>query len=311
MKEMNSLKRPFAPLRASGAALVAAAALLLPASTGAHGFAGQRFFPATIATDDPFVADELSLPTFSTVKVPGEEGGPAVREYDVGIDLAKRITPRFGLGVAEDYTWLEPDAGPSISGFQNVEVGMKYQFWESDAHEALASGGVDAEIGGTGRETVGAEKASTITPGLFLGKGLGDLPDGARYLRPLALTGQFGVSLPTSADADSLVYGFAIEYSLIYLQAHVKDLGLPAPLNRVIPLVEFALETPFNRETAGQTTGTINPGVIWSGQHCQLGCEAIIPANARTGSEVGVVVQLHFYLDDLFPRSLGRPLFRN
>jgi hypothetical protein len=28
----------------------------------AHGFAGERFFPATILTDDPFVADEMSLP---------------------------------------------------------------------------------------------------------------------------------------------------------------------------------------------------------------------------------------------------------
>ena len=28
----------------------------------AHGFAGERFFPATILTDDPFVADEISLP---------------------------------------------------------------------------------------------------------------------------------------------------------------------------------------------------------------------------------------------------------
>ena len=31
----------------------------------AHGFAGKRFFPATLTTDDPFVADELSLPTIS------------------------------------------------------------------------------------------------------------------------------------------------------------------------------------------------------------------------------------------------------
>ena len=26
-----------------------------------HGFAGARFFPATLSTDDPFVADEFSL----------------------------------------------------------------------------------------------------------------------------------------------------------------------------------------------------------------------------------------------------------
>src|SRR5262249_47204397 len=43
---------------------VLAGALLWAAASGAfaHGFAGKRFFPATLATDDPFVADELSLP---------------------------------------------------------------------------------------------------------------------------------------------------------------------------------------------------------------------------------------------------------
>jgi hypothetical protein len=36
----------------------------------AHGIAGKRFFPATLVTDDPFVADELSLPAISTIKTP-------------------------------------------------------------------------------------------------------------------------------------------------------------------------------------------------------------------------------------------------
>lgn len=45
-----------------------AAALLAisqPHPVHAHGFAGARFFPATILTDDPFVADEMSLPTLT------------------------------------------------------------------------------------------------------------------------------------------------------------------------------------------------------------------------------------------------------
>ena len=46
-------------------AAVAAALIFLSANSAAfaHGFAGDRFFPATILTDDPFVADEMSLPT--------------------------------------------------------------------------------------------------------------------------------------------------------------------------------------------------------------------------------------------------------
>jgi len=73
--------------------------------------------------------------------------------------------------------------------------------------------------------------------------------------------------------------------------------------------VEFALETPLNRGARGQTTGTINPGIIWAGRYCQFGVEAVVPINERTGNNVGVIAQLHFYLDDLFPHTLGHPLF--
>jgi hypothetical protein len=108
---------------------------------------------------------------------------------------------------------------------------------------------------------------------------------------------------------NTVEWGFALEYSVIYLQEQVKDIGLRAPFDRLIPLVEFALETPLDRGEAGQTTGTINPGLIWSGKYFQVGAEAIIPINSRTGSDLGFIAQLHFYLDDLFPHSLGRPLF--
>ena len=40
----------------------------------------------------------------------------------------------------------------------------------------------------------------------------------------------------------------------------------------------------------------------------QIGAEAIIPANRFTGHGYGGVVQFHIYLDDLFPRSIGKPI---
>ena len=63
-----------------------------------HGFAGARFFPATLSTDDPFVADELSLPTVSTIRT-SDDGG--TRESDISVDIAKRITPEFGIEIGE------------------------------------------------------------------------------------------------------------------------------------------------------------------------------------------------------------------
>jgi hypothetical protein len=107
-------------------------------------------------------------------------------------------------------------------------------------------------------------------------------------------------------NPDTLQVGLAIEYSLPYLQSFVKDVGLPAPFDRVVPLVELSLEKPIDRG-GGRWTGTVNPGLVWAGKYMQLGIEAVIPVNGAGGG-TGVLMQLHFFLDDLFPRSLGRPL---
>src|SRR5207247_2336135 len=73
----------------------------------------------------------------------------------------------------------------------------KYVFWKSPEHETLVSAGVSWDVGGTGSKRIGAESFDTVTPQLFFGKGFGDLPDAVAFLKPLALTGAFGVNLPT------------------------------------------------------------------------------------------------------------------
>jgi hypothetical protein len=300
-----SLKKMAMLVSAASASLWA-----LPEPLTAHGFAGNRFFPATLATDDPFVADELSLPTFQSIRQAGDE---PTKTFDLSADVALKLTPNFGIEVGDGYQLQKPVAANLHTGFDNLEVGAKYQFLVSAEHETILSLGVDAEIGGTGSRAIDADRLSTIVPGLFFGKGMGDLPDDLWLLQPIALTGQFGVSFPTrSTDGDAQVpnnleWGFALEYSLIYLQGEVKDIGLRAPFDRLIPLVEFPMETPLNRG-AGPTTGTINPGIIWSGKYFQVGLEAVIPFNRHTGNNVGVLAQLHFYLDDLLPSIFRRPL---
>jgi hypothetical protein len=303
-----------------------AVSLVLPTTASAHGFAGSRFFPATLSTDDPFVNDELSLPTVSSIVTPDGGGN---RDTEVTVDIAKRITPNFGIEVGETVINLKPPHERSANGFGNLELGAKYEFFESDEHETILSIGGTVEVGGTGNKEVDADSFTTWSPGLFFGKGFGDLPDNLSFLKPLAVTGLVGIAIPTSASThsvtineatgeremeverhpDVLEWGFAVEYSIIYLQEQVKDIGLHAPFDRLIPLVELAFETPLKRGQEGLTTGTLNPGVIWSGKYFQVGAEAVIPINARTGNDVGFIAQLHFYLDDLFPHSLGRPLF--
>jgi hypothetical protein len=309
-------------------ALTALAFAVLPAIGHAHGFVGKRFFPATIATDDPFVSDELSLPTVSSLRTDASGDEPSARETSIAVDFSKRITQDFGISLGLEHRRSSPEGQPAVHGFGNLELGFKYQFYKNEASESLLSAGLGWEVGGTGSRSIGSESFSTFTPTLFFGKGFGDLPGSMSMLKPLALTGTLGVAMPrragtttTIVDPDSgntvsnterhpnvLQVGLAVEYSLPYLQSFVKDVGLAAPFNRMIPVLEFSLQKPLDRVGDRAMTGTVNPGVLWAGRLVQVGVEAIIPINRRSGHSVGVQAQLHFFLDDIFPRSIGRPL---
>ena len=290
-------------------------------SVAAHGLIGQRFFPATLAIDDPFVADELSLPTVLHIRNRGSDESPPTLQTDLSGELSKRLSPNLGLSLGGTYSFLDPIPGKSTSGFDNMEVSLKYVFWQNAEHETLLSAGASWEIGGTGSKKIGADSFDTVTPQFFFGKGFGDLPDAVDWLKPAALTGALGLAIPVrrlnktfSLDDDGNVqtthdlnpktfnWGFSVQYNLQYLQSFVRDVGLPAPFNRMIPVVEFAMQTPIEGPHTGRTTGTINPGIIWFGRYMQLSVEAVIPANTMTGKNVGVLAQIHFYLDDIAPK---------
>lgn len=293
--------------------LLAAAtlAIALPGIAAAHGVAGQRFFPTTFAVDDPFTSDELSV-LGHTAEAGGGAAGPRLRTTSLGLGIAKRILPNLGIELDDDCRWLAPAGGGAASGPGNLAVSLKWQALESDTHEGLLSFAVSDELGGTGARAVGADPFSTVSAALLFGKGLGDLPDAAAFLRPLAVTGAVGPSFPVGAPAGSaatLGWGFTVQYSLMYLQSAVRDVGLPPPLDRMVAIVEVPAETCLGGACAGRTTATVNPGLAWIGRFMELGAAAEIPTGARALSDVGVFLLVHLFVDDLFPRSVGRPLF--
>ena len=194
--------------------------LFVSQGAGAHGFAGARFFPATITTDDPFVADELALPTIAFSK---DDGDVRTTTYSAG--FAKRITPDFALDFGATYVRLRPPGGPSVDGFDNFSLGAKYQVAVDPMHESIF-GRIDADIGGTGA-TIGAEDFSIITP-TFFGR-LGDLAD--RRFFALSRNGLIGVGIPRAhvpmAQIRQHPNGFselALEHSF-HLQSQVCNVG--------------------------------------------------------------------------------------
>jgi hypothetical protein len=290
---------------------------LLPVTHAfAHCFVGPRFLPATLAIDDPCVADELSLPTVSWSKTADM---PPATEWDVSAELSKRITEDLGLSIGDGWSQIDHPGGPKMAGFADLETTLQYQLLKNSDHELAMLLGLIVDWGGTGASDSGIGTPYTLlTPTYYFGKGLGDLPDEAGWLRAFAVTGQIGYQMPTrSYDLvqgtfipQVLVWGASVQYSMPYLKSEVQDLQLPDFINHLIPIVEAQMSTPVANNFGGSfvTTGTINPGVIWVGSYFQVGLEATVPVNAESGHGIGVLGQLHLYLDDMFPATIGQPL---
>jgi hypothetical protein len=298
-------------------ALASSIALASTSDAFAHCFVGARFFPATLATDDPCVADEMSLPTVSWSKTADM---PPASEWDISGELSKRITENVGVSIGETWTQIRQPDGSVTAGFQNFETAFQYQLVKDSSHELALLAGVVVDWGNTGANNSGLGTSySQVTPTLYFGKGFGELPEADSWARPFAVTGQVGYQIPTSSFDFSqsvfvpqqLVYGASLQYSLPYLKSEVIALQLPDFFNHLIPIVEASFTTPVanNFGNPSTTTGSVNPGVIWVGGYFQVGLEAVIPINRASGSGVGVLGQLHLYLDDMFPATMGQPIF--
>src|SRR5258706_10161956 len=142
-------------------------AFLCAQNVFAHGVIGARFFPATLTIDDPFVADEMSLPTISTTKT---SDNPSVRETDYSVDISKRLSRNLGIGVGATYKYFKSDDGSTTQGLDNIATNTQYVFFKNPDHEALTSLKLNWNSGGTGNVLVG-DKFSRFTPSLLFGKG--------------------------------------------------------------------------------------------------------------------------------------------
>ena len=220
------------------AAVLAAIATLVGGAALAHGFAGDRFFPATLQTDDPFVADEMSLLTVT--KNPDDPTGG--QSYSFEFDIAKRVTRDFGLTAAYEWNYFQPKGMPSTHGFGSLTTGAQYQLFIDAPHEMMALAGLDVSWAHTGAvQSGGADDHTTLEPTFDFGKGFGDLPPWLPWLRPFAVTGNLSIDLPTRVNSAGMLNqnmfnaGFAIEYSLEFLQHHVRDVRASGALRSPYP----------------------------------------------------------------------------
>jgi len=295
--------------------LAAAACLLSVAASHAHAhaIAGVRVFPVSLTVDDPGVADEATLPQI--VNQPGS-GPSQLTQFQWEYD--KRITPTTALIYNQGYDILTAVGLGRHTGWENPIITGKWQAYVNPEHEFIASLGVQRSLPAWTHTTqIGGSAQGATTPTVYFGKGLGDVLPGA--LRPLAITGEFSATFPdrrVNANNDnngtpaSFRAAATVQYSLPYLQSQVKDYGLPAFVNRVLPIFEVNYVTPTTAPSGGVPMKiSFAAGAIYMADTYQIGAELLIPGNAAAGKTIGAVMQVHFFLDDIFPDSLGKPVF--
>src|SRR5579864_5850373 len=88
--------------------------------------------------------------------------------------------------------------GPTMAGFDNLETTAQYQLLKDSSHELAMLLGLVVDWGSTGASNSGiATPYSVFTPTYYFGKGFGDLPNQAGWLRAFAVTGQIGYQIPS------------------------------------------------------------------------------------------------------------------
>jgi hypothetical protein len=294
----------------------------LSRTADAHGIAGNRYFPGTLTFDDPAVADEAIVPDFSSWDHPA--AGADATDNRINWSFTRLLTPTVGFVV--DNSWMDRNWGVAHrAGFDVTTLGLKWEIYRNNPGEALVSAGLGWGIAHSGAQGIAANAPDMIKPGIFFGKGFGDLPDGVSWLRPFGITGAIVLDHPTGGvstnlgidpltgqpgpmatnNVDILHWGFAVEFSTLYLTSRFTG-GPPKqePLNQLVPLVEFA----FDSSKGTKSIATMNPGLSYVAVSWQIAIEAIVPLNNASGHNIGGRAQLLLFLDDLAPSLFGKPL---
>ncbi|WP_026607958.1 hypothetical protein [Methylocapsa acidiphila] len=312
-------------------ALAAAFAGAAPAH--AHTIVGNRVFPATLTIDDPGVNDELALPAFTYMAAANYDGTLGSLSYTFGWEYSKTITADLGISVGSGgFTWQR---NPQAAGWANIETQLKYVFYQNAEHEFIISGAVNFEWGHTGSgqsSSLPSDPYTTVTPKLYIGKGFGDV--GVDWAKPFAITAEADYSFSThpitatlQQDPNTginyiqldqtptvLTYGATLQYSLLYMNSYVHE--VPEIFRRLIPAFEGVFSTPVSNigpSVEGQwthtTTGVVGPSLYYIGNYFQIGVMAQFPINQASGKHVGAAAVLDFFLDDIAPDTIGKPLF--
>jgi hypothetical protein len=275
------------------------------AEAHAHGVVGQRSFI------EPFVTEDVNPKNEFVIARPEWDRSHDGRAFSLGFGLEKKLADRFSITLDSEWDSIGPAAAdePATTGFNNLGITLKYAFFISPEHEAIVSAALESAAP-TGSLDVSAEQDWSFKPFLLYGKGFGDLPEPLDYLRPFAVQGDAGPEVSTDrANTMIFAYDITIEYSIPYLQAGVRDMGLRWPLSDLLPVVEFNFNNGLRGDEAGSFTAIVTPGIVYMDRYVELGVAGRFPLNGDANDLLGygVIGIVDLFLDDIFPVTRWQP----
>ncbi|HLH77879.1 MAG TPA: hypothetical protein VKV28_13840 [Candidatus Binataceae bacterium] len=287
-------------------------AFVLPcARAWAHGVVGDYIFLEPLIAEDPTPANELDIVQPSWVR--GADG----RTFTLATSIEKVIgngnqsdawVPRWSVGAGSSWLYQSPKEGANQSGFDDLNLFLKYAFLVLPEHEFLLGAMVNLQLP-TGDPAVQTQNHTSLGPELVWEKALGDLPDWAalEYLRPLGFQGDCGYLPALSGSTSHLLFADqVVEYSLPYLSNSVRDIGLPEPLRDMFLFTEFN----YSQLVAGPARQTFpnllaTPGIAYVSYYFELslGTQFALNRASVPGTHAAFIGLLDIFYDAIFPQA--------
>jgi hypothetical protein len=289
------------------------------AKAWAHGTVGDYTFLEPIVADDANPKNEFDI--LRPQKTWTAEG----RQFSLGFSFEKVIVPApesysngvpggglVSLEIGSEWVEQSPRQGHGMSGFNDLELLLKWAFLTIPEHEFRLSIGARFILP-TGNPSVEDQNHTQLGPEFLWAKGFGDLPHRGllKYLRPFGVQGDFGYIPALGGRTWHEIFADnVIEYSLPYLSNNVRDVGLKWPLRNMYLYTEFNYDQLISGPS-GQTFPQIliTPGLAFMNYYIELSIATQFAVNNTTvpNNHAAVIGLLDLFIDDILPESNWTP----